>query len=264
MIGYFYRYRQHWVLIVCVVLSLSIISSQNSNLSVWIQHRFSQTFSFVLLPYQWFTSNQELQEKIQQLEISNILLQNDNDRFQYLEEENERLRNVLYFQNDAQIELIPASILGISQSPIQSMMRIKLENRIGIDVGQAVISPFGIVGKIIRYSDPIADVQLINDPYFKISVKLEHSQIKGILENDQFCQFIVRNIPATVEVVKGELILTSGYSRLYPADIRVGIVTDYQFDKAKRFQTIYVQPTTDLLRLDDVFVLDRNRINGEK
>ncbi len=264
MIGYFYRYRQHWVLIVCVILSLSIISSQNSSLSIWIQHRFSRTFSFVLLPYQWLASHQELSEKIRQLEMSNILLQNDNDRFQYLKEENERLRSVLYFKNDAKIEIIPSKILGISQSPIQSMMRIKLENRIEIDIGQAVISSFGIVGKIIRYSDQIADVQLLNDPYFKISVKLENSQIKGILENDKFCQFVVKNIPATVEVSEGELVLTSGYSRLYPADIRVGIVTDYQFDKAKRFQTIYVQPTTDLLRLDDVFVLDESGTSEKK
>jgi rod shape-determining protein MreC len=59
----------------------------------------------------------------------------------------------------------------------------------------------------------------------------------------------------TRDVKPGDIVMTSGYSNLYPPDIRVGIVSSVQDQPSALFKTIVLEPGIDFVKLEEVFVL---------
>ena len=86
-----------------------------------------------------------------------------------------------------------------------------------------------------------------------------------LLHKDIQCnthQGIIEDFQAHV-VEKGELVLTSGYSKIFPSDLRVGVVTAIKMDQVARFQNIIVEPTAELRTLEEVFILNWIREDNE-
>jgi len=258
MIGSLYRHRRHWVLLVCVLLSLILISTQESSPSRWMQQYVSKFAGFVMSPFHWFVSQESLRDEIVALRKQRTILQQKNLQMKNLEQENERLRSILNFQRHYKIHLIPGQIVGISQSPKQDVLRLDVGAESGVLPGMAAISHQGVVGKIVSVTSQYSDVQLLSDPYFRISVMLEKSRIKGILKSTAFDRWVIDNIPPGTNIEKGELILTSGYGKIYPPNLRVGVVDEIMMNDVGRFVDVYVRPTAELRKLEEVFVLDWN------
>ena len=62
----------------------------------------------------------------------------------------------------------------------------------------------------------------------------------------------------------GDVIQTSGYSRIFPENIRIGLVSHVDKDVEGLFQEIDVQPSVNFNRLEEVFIVKQDSVYDKR
>jgi rod shape-determining protein MreC len=72
------------------------------------------------------------------------------------------------------------------------------------------------------------------------------------------------NIPKSVQVAKGDSIVTSGYSLSFPPNILIGVVSEIVDDKSSNFYSLIVKPSTNFYSVEYVTVVDNLQKEEQK
>ncbi len=117
-----------------------------------------------------------------------------------------------------------------------------------------VVTADGLAGKVTTMSGDYAVVQLLLHKDVRVSARVERSRVTGIIRwtGGQFLQFA--NVPTSFDVRKGDAIITSEFSSIYPPGIRIGVVSGTRAVPGALFQAVDVAPAVDFDRLEEVFV----------
>ncbi len=166
-----------------------------------------------------------------------------------LEQENENFRQLLNALSDPLVLPITARVVGDSGGPFVRTLLLNAGQREGVRLGQAVVAPLGLIGRIAAVGDRSARVLLITDINSRIPVVLEKSRHKGILVGDNSAVPLLEFLPSTATVAPGDRVVTSGDGGMLPAGRPIGFVSSV--DKRE----IRVQPYADWSRLEYVSVL---------
>ena len=94
----------------------------------------------------------------------------------------------------------------------------------GVERGMAVVTPDGIVGKVIAAYPTASEVLLITDPDFAAGVVSQKNQIHGTLKGQGTPLCKVDYVPSEEKVEPGEWFYTSGDDRIFPRGFPVGVV----------------------------------------
>lgn len=149
--------------------------------------------------------------------------------------------------------MVAAQIIGASADPSSHTMFINRGERDHIRRNMAVITPDGIVGKIVEVFPGTAQVLLINDKESGVGALFADTRTHGVIKGTGDPQPRMDYIVNDDKVQPGEAILTSGEDRIFPKGLPIGVVADAK--PASPFQVIHVQPAVRLDRLEDVLVL---------
>jgi len=177
---------------------------------------FKDVFYFVSKPF-WpgeyqhqillKSANKELNIKLNQLEKDNI-----------------RLRKVLVLQNVVDKNKINSSVISRNMGSWWRQILLNKGSNDGINYGDAVIGPGGLIGIIKDISKFTSSVQLLTSPDSKVGVWNQRTNLSGLLigvgTNTPKLIFYSKN----VDVQIGDNILSSPASTLLPPNIPVGIV----------------------------------------
>jgi rod shape-determining protein MreC len=121
-----------------------------------------------------------------------------------------------------------------------------------------VIGPQGIVGRIVDVSANYAVVMSAISIQFKVKAKLKKTGENGTIEwdgtNTMYIQ--MRDIPKNTPVSKGDSILTSELSSIYPPNILVGTIDRVIVDNNSAFYTIKIKTATNFRNVQHVYVID--------
>ena len=109
--------------------------------------------------------NEELEKEVGYLRTKLAALQE-------VELENTRVRQLLQFRESMDQKLIAAHVIAHDVSSDYTAIRIDKGFREGVQVGMGVISPSGVVGRILRTSSRHADVVTLVDPTSNIDASL--------------------------------------------------------------------------------------------
>ena len=123
----------------------------------------------------------------------------------------------------------------------------------GVQRGMAVVTPDGIVGKVIAAYPTASQVLLITDPDFAAGVVTEKNQVHGTLKGQGTPQCKVDYVAFEEKVEPGEWVYTSGDDRIFPRGFRVGIVRVVR--PGQPFKEIVVEPSGMQRGLEDVLIL---------
>jgi rod shape-determining protein MreC len=97
----------------------------------------------------------------------------------------------------------------------------------GIEKGMAVVTPDGIVGKVVAVYPLVAQVLLVTDATFKVGVESQKGHVHGVLAcGSGACT--VEQIQEEEKVTPGEWFFTSGEDRIFPKGFPVGTVISVQ------------------------------------
>lgn len=176
-----------------------------------------------------------------------------------LKMENARLREQLQLFETAQqpveeicdtigrivYEYIPVKAINFSTNRINNFITLDKGSKHGIAKDMGVVTDKGVVGIVNKVSANFSTAMSVLHKDCRVSVKIKRFNYPGTLQwsggNPQEAELI--GIPQHLPLAKGDSVLTSGFSAIFPENLPVGVITDFYLDKGSSFYTVVVQLT---------------------
>ena len=168
--------------------------------------------------------------------------------------EADRLAALLKFrQTNVDVPMISARVIGGSADSASQTIYLDRGERDGIRRNMGVITPDGVVGKVIESYKDTAQVLLLTDKDSGVGAMLVESRLQGPVGGTGEPLLIMKYIPNDDNVNSGERVVTSGMDRIFPRDLPVGTIAEIK--AGSPFKQLRVKPAASLERLEEVFVL---------
>jgi rod shape-determining protein MreC len=201
-----------------------------------------------------YVALQQVQEENAALRVE---LQNLQVRFQQERAEAQRtdnLRQLLELRDRANLETVAAEVIAGPASPDFRTVTIDKGSSDGLATDMAVISPAGVVGRVILPSGRAAKVQLLIDRNAAAGVLIERTRVQGVVMGVGDGVLRLQYVPGTADVKTGDLVVTSGIDGIYPKGFVIGTV-EHTDRGTGAFHEITVRPAVDFARLEEVLIV---------
>ena len=204
----------------------------------------------------WFTSHTELLEENEALKDESRILSARLQKLEILAEENARLRSLLGSSRKIADDVIVAELLSVDQNPYRQLIEINKGSSDGIEIGNAVIDDFGVMGQVIHVNPQSATTILISDPEHAIPVQFIRSGTRSVAcGRGSTRQLELRYLPATADIMVGDELVTSGLGGRFPPNYPVAQVTSISEDRIRGFVSVIAQPKARLDSSREVLVI---------
>jgi len=206
----------------------------------------------------FFTSIGDLKIDNQKLFNENLELRGKIAKLSEVEKENDILRKEMSLAPRGRYELEAAMIIGRESGDYSEVIHVNKGQNNQVEKGMAVLVGKGIlIGQVIDVSTNTAKIQLITDKNFKVNAKLVESDGYGVVFGQYGTSARMKMIPQTVEINKGEAVVTSRLSDNFKEDLLIGYVQEV-FDTADGlFQEVIVLLPKELEELHLVQILKK-------
>jgi rod shape-determining protein MreC len=164
-----------------------------------------------------------------------------------------------------QYEFIPAVVINNSVNKLNNYLTLNMGTKQGIDKGMAVISPMGIVGIVKESSDNFSSVISLLNQNLRVSGMIQRNGYFGSINWDgvDYQRVILSDLPSHVEVLKGDTVVTSGYSAMFPKGELIGVVDGIEKSERGDFLKVQVKLSVNFKNLAHVMVV-KNLLKEEQ
>jgi rod shape-determining protein MreC len=192
------------------------------------------------------------------------------DENERLKRENDGLRMQIFKQREAILEAERVRALaGLQTSGFGKTVIARVIGRdpgrsqtITIDKGAAhglrpdtaVITPAGVVGRVIHTSNFYSIVQLIVDSQSAVGVMVQSTRRQGIVKGAGARDLDLDYIDDDSDLKRGDTFLTSGQDRIYPKGLPVGVIV-WIGPRRGLLKAVLIRPSADLGRLEEVLCI---------
>jgi rod shape-determining protein MreC len=184
-----------------------------------------------------------------------VHLSEENGRLREDALEARRLRGMLDFKEHFPMPLLPASVIGYPGSEVGGRILIDVGRHDGIRINSAVLTPKGLVGKVVEVSEFASLVQTLQGNAYGVSVMVERSRVAGILRWVGPREWAIVGLSTGEDVRVGDLIVTAGAGTVFPKNIRVGVVSKIASQGSMKVGWCRVRPFVRFESLEEVFVI---------
>jgi rod shape-determining protein MreC len=189
--------------------------------------------------------NEALKRELQTLQVR---LQEERAQAQRAE----NFRQLLELRQRAGVDTVAAEVIAGPATIEFRDMTIDKGNADGVARDMAVISPAGVVGRVILASPRAARVQMLIDLNAAAGAMIERTRAQGLVVG-QGSALRMDYVPGTADVKQGDLVVTSGIDKIYPKGFVIGTVES--IEEGGTFHEIVVRPSVDFSRLEEVLVV---------
>jgi rod shape-determining protein MreC len=166
----------------------------------------------------------------------------------------DNLRQLLELRQRADLDTVAAEVIAGAASPDFRTVTIDKGSTEDLSTDMAVISPAGVVGRVILPSRRASKVQLLIDRNAAAGALIERTRVQGVVIGAGDGPLRMQYVPNTADVKTGDLVVTSGIDGIYPKGFVIGTV-----ERAERgggaYYDISVRPAVDFTRLEEVLVV---------
>ena len=192
--------------------------------------------------------NRQLRETVQQLngEVNRLREQ------AYMAE---RLASLLEFQEDKSVRTVAARVIGRSVSNWYQGVILNKGEDDGIREQMGVITPAGVVGRIVRTSGATSVALLTIDPNVAIAGMVQRTREEGMVQGTSQGLVRMKYIPPLSSVKKGDAVVTSGLTGGFPRGVLIGEISRVEESEDNLFQTAEIVPAVQFRYLDEVLIV---------
>ena len=188
-----------------------------------------------------------------------------------LVEENRRLRRQLFnvknnsyanLDSTVNFEVINAKIIKNSFTSPRNYLTINSGKRHGIQQDMGVITTKGILGIVENTSTNFSTVQSILNTKSTINAKIKNSDYFGSLvwDTDDYNIVQLIDIPRLVPITIGDTIVTGAMSSIFPENIPIGVIKEFNLNDAQSFYNIDIKLFNDMANVKNIYVItNKNR-----
>ena len=192
-------------------------------------------------------ANEDLRRENGQLKLEIMQLQSKSA-------EADRLAELLNFkQKQAKVPMVVARVIGSSADANSAVIYLDQGLREGIHKNMGVITPEGVVGKVIESFRDTCQVLLLTDRDSGVGAMISNSRIQSPVGGLGEPLLTMKYVGNDDEVNVGDRVVTSGMDRIFPKDLPVGTIS--QVKPGSPFKQIRVRPSANIEKLEEVIVL---------
>ena len=266
MEGFLNRYRNITVLLLVIFAQLLLLAVQVKNdqdvriIRVWtvtavtpvarvLEGLRGGSLGFVhnyIVLHDADVENRRLREENGRLKLDNIFLKNELSRA-------DRAKALEMFQSLTPSKMVAATVIATGAGSNSKVVFVDRGTVAGVMRGMGVVTPDGIVGKVIAAYPTASEVLLVTDADFAAGVVSQKNAARGTLKGEGTPLCRVDYVPTEEQVDLGEWLYTSGDDRVFPRGFPVGVVKSVK--AAQPFKQILVEPSGLQRGLEDVLIL---------
>jgi rod shape-determining protein MreC len=195
----------------------------------------------------FFTTRGTLRGDNEKLLAERQLLLARLQQFEALEEENQRLRQMLVSATQVADKVIAAELVEVSAEPFTRKIVVAKGSREGVYVGQAVIDAHGIMGQVTQVAAGVSRVTLITDAGHAIPVLNNRSGLRALVFGTGNPDTVkVPYLTAITDIKEGDLLVSSGMGGTFPPGYPVARVVKIVIDPNESFLSITAKPAAQL------------------
>ena len=195
---------------------------------------------------------QENQNLLSRQKINSSILQ----RYESLEQENVRLKQILNAANNLDNKVEITRIISINVNPYRHTIVIDKGERDGVYKGQVLLDADGVIGQILHTNFLTSEAILISDSDHALPVEINRNGLRTIvLGNGSYTKLDVPYIPNNADIEIGDLLVTSGLGGKFPSGYPVAKVDFIESDLSEQFYKVSAKPIAYLNQVREVMLL---------
>lgn len=270
----FFRRNGIWVIVAALLLTAAL--SLGSALFPNLTSPLSNVIGIVASPFQKVTTSftswveslydyafryQELQSKVDELELQISEMNKDSREAEDAVAENTRLRELLKLaEKHSDFTYEAARVTGATSTSWESTITLSKGSSSGIEKDDTVITETGyLVGVVAELGTNWCTVITLVDPDISMGALVYRTGDNAILEGDlslminDTCK--LSYLDSKSQLISGDEVLTSGKGGVYPSGLVVGYVSDVKTTPSGTERYAVVKPAVELDNLIEVFVI---------
>jgi rod shape-determining protein MreC len=193
--------------------------------------------------------NRRLREEVQELRVQGLRVVETDD-------ENRRLRRLLALQEHLPLTTLSGEVIAREWGGWIRSLTVNRGRGDNVPRLTAVISPNGLIGRVVDVRPGVSIVQVLTDPTSTVGAHVLRTRTPGIVEGDprgtlRF-KFMSRD---GASIQSGDVLVTAGQGGLFPRGIPIGTVRSIDNRGAALFHYAELTPTVDFARVDEVLLV---------
>jgi rod shape-determining protein MreC len=185
-----------------------------------------------------------------------LQLNQQQQRLQYLQAENARLRQLLNSKAQLPSQATIAEIIGVPPDPLRAAVILDKGSDDGVAAGDAVVDEKGLFGQVVTVSQDTSWVVLITDRDHAIPARNNRTGVRMIVGGTgAYDNLVLEDLPASTDLLEGDLIETSGLGSRFPVGYPIGGVNLVERTQDSPYLQATLVPTAALLKVGHVLII---------
>jgi rod shape-determining protein MreC len=169
-------------------------------------------------------------------------------------ERTRQLEQLLGIQQQIATQSVATNVIGASASPDSRTVTIDKGTSSGVRLNMPVITPTGVVGRVVTPTKHASKVQLLVDRNAGAGALVDRSRAQGVILGSGEELLNMKFVSATADVKPGDTVSTSGIDGIYPKGFVIGKIETVERGTGL-YKVIRVRPGVDFNRLEEVLVI---------
>jgi len=190
--------------------------------------------------------NEKMRTELGRLKLENQFLKTELETA-------DRAKALEAFQAKTPSKMVGARVIATAAGGSNTAVFVDRGSASGVQKGMAVVTPDGIVGKVLAAYPTASQVLLVTDPSFAAGVVSQKNHVRGILKGMGHGTCRVDYVQNEEKVETGEWFYTSGDDRIFPKGMPAGQVTAARAGSS--FQDITLEPSGIANGIEEVLII---------
>lgn len=163
----------------------------------------------------------------------------------------------MHYTRDTLFQYTSAKVINSTISKRKNFLVLNKGTEQGIKKDMGVICPSGLVGTVVDVSEHFSRVMPAINTSNKINARIKKNRHLGNIEWDgkDYQYSMLTDIPSHVRLSKGDTIISSGNSFIFPEGILIGTVDEYYSQEGEKFGRARIRFSVDYNNLYYVYVI---------
>ncbi|MEW6542588.1 MAG: rod shape-determining protein MreC [Nitrospirota bacterium] len=201
-------------------------------------------------------------EENQRLRREVEALRGRNNELREIAAAGQRLTALLALQSSQELRTVAAQVMGRDATNWYRGLVLNKGERDGIRAEMGVMTPAGVVGRVVKTTPVSSVVLLITDPNNAVTGLIQRTRDEGIVEGTAEGKARMKYIPLLSTVRPGDVVVTSGLTGGFPKGLAVGTVTRIEKAEGDLFQSAEIVPDVETRKVEEVLVITDPRPLG--
>ncbi len=207
---------------------------------------------------EFFTEHKTLTSKNRELSTFINIYAAKDQKYHSIQEENQRLRAQLNAIPAARETFTLAEILSVSSNPFSKDVTINKGANSGVFIGQVALVGKAIYGQVKSLTPTSAVIMQLTDIKHAIPVRNERTGLGALAAGTgKTNKLELKHVEASVDVLEGDIFVSSGLGQLFPPDFPVARVEKVDYNPGDSFMSVRAGSIADFNKTREILLIWR-------